>query len=235
MRMVWIVTVIALALPAQAQQTGPRESQARITVTGQGHAEAAPDMATVSMAVVTEGESARRAMAANSEAARRVLAQLKVGGIAEKDMQTSGLSLSPRWDNRSASPGKAPPIVGFVARNSITVRLRDLDKLGDVVDAVLQAGANSFQGLSFGLQEPGPLADQARRLAVADALRKAQLYTKAAGVTLGLVHSISETGSAIPGSQMMRSTTVMESAAVPIAQGEVTASASVVMEFDIQP
>lgn len=112
--------------------------------------------------------------------------------------------------------------------------MRDLSALGSVLDAVIADGANSFQGLNFGLQDPEPTLDEARRRAVADGLRKAALYAAAAGVRLGPLTSLSEAGSNQPRPEMMQAAR-MSSDAVPVAPGEVTVSASVTMVFAIAP
>lgn len=206
----------------------------QITVTGEGRVEAVPDMATVIMGVVTEGDTGAEAMSANSAALAQVFARLRAAGVEERDMQTSNLSLSPRWDNRSSSISGQPQIVGFVASNTVSVRLRDLAQVGTVLDAVVQSGANSFQGISFGLQNPQPVQDEARQKAVRDAIRKARLYAEAAGVELGDIQRITENGGGSPRPVMMAmEADMVRSAAVPVAQGEVSLHASVTVVFAI--
>lgn len=201
----------------------------QITVTGTGTVQVVPDLATVSLGVTTEGPSASDAMAANSKALAAVMARLKAAGIAERDMQTSNLSLNPNWVNYDN--GTAPQIQGYVASNMLTVQVRDLAAIGGVLDAVVADGANTLNGLSFGLADPRPKEDEARKAAVADAVARARLLAEAAGAHLGAIVSITE-GGFTPGPMPMFAKAA-ESAAVPVAAGEVEVSASVTMVFDI--
>lgn len=227
MRIIGILLAVMLATPVWA------DTQLRqITVTGQGAIETAPDMATITVGVTTEAKTAVDALEKNSTSTSAVLDRLNALGIDLRDLQTRNLSLSPRWTSRSSSVDAPSEISGFVATNSITVRVRDLPKLGDVLDAVVRDGANTFHGLSFGLQEPRSATDEARKQAVADAIAKATLYAQAAGVALGDVLSISEDRAAAQpfgGVEMVR----MASDVVPVAEGELTIGASVTMIFAI--
>lgn len=211
-----------LALPLEAQEART------ITVTGEGRVSAAPDMAILRLGVSREARKASDAMRAASEAAAAVLAQIKISGIAPRDVQTANVSLSPRWDH---SKNNAPRVVGYVASNDLTVRVRDLSSLGGLMDGVVSDGANQMNGLSFAIAEPRPLQDQARQEAVADARAKAELLAEAAGVVLGPVMTISEGGGARPPIAMARGA-MMESA-VPIAAGELDVRINVSVIFSI--
>ncbi len=202
----------------------------QITVTGQGRADAQPDMAMISVGVSSQAASAKQALAQTNSATARVLERLKAAGIAARDLQTGALSLSPRWDQRG-EPGQERAITGYLATNSVRVRVRQLADLGKMLDTAVELGANQFNGLSFGLQDPGPQTDKARRAAVADALARARLYAAAAGVKLGPILSISEAGVTPPPMPQMRSMAAAE--AVPLAPGEVTLEASVTVVFAI--
>ncbi len=197
----------------------------QIVVSGEGRVEARPDMATVSLGVTTEAETAAEALDENSTRMAEVLAQLREAGIEERDLQTSGLSLGPRWDYGGGT--RQPRLIGFTATNSLSVRVRDLDTLGGILDRSVRDGANTFNGLTFGLIEPQPVLDEARRRAVADARRKAELYAEAAGVTLGPILTLTESGGIAPPQPMMRMAAAEMSDAVPIAQGEVNITANV--------
>lgn len=203
----------------------------RITVSGEGQVEAAPDMATITLGVTNEAREAKAAMEATSDAVARVLERLSSLGIAPRDLQTRELSLSPVWSDRGAAGEERRRITGFVASNTVLVRVRDLTALGGILDAVISDGANDFNGLRFGIQEPDPLMDAARRRAVADAMAQAELLAEAAGVELGPVMSISAHGGGRPApmAEAMRSS----AAGVPVAAGEVTVSANVSMVFAI--
>jgi uncharacterized protein YggE len=197
------------------------EDRATITMTGEGRAPAAPDMATISLGVVSEADTARAAMDAASASVAALLASLSSAGIEERDVQTSALQLNPVW-NHSSSSISGPEITGFSASNTVTVRVRALDALGGVLDGVLDAGANTFNGLQFGLQDPEHATDAARAAAVADARRKAELVAAAAGVALGPILSIAEAGAEMPPQPMFRMEASMAADAVPVAPGELT-------------
>lgn len=214
----------ALAAPAQAQ------TAAQITVTGEGQVEASPDMATMTLGVTTEGTTPAEAMAANSAQLSAVLDRLKAAGTAEGDLQTTGLSLNPNWQQDAT--GNAPRIVGYVATNMLTVRIRALDTLGGVLDAAIGQGANTFNGVSFGLADPTPAMNEARRRAVADAMARAELLANAAGVALGPVLSITEGAPGGWPAPMFRMNEAASSP-VPVAAGQVNTQASVTMVFAI--
>ncbi|MFN3645060.1 MAG: SIMPL domain-containing protein [Gemmobacter sp.] len=208
------------ALPARAEAPAPR-----ITVTGEGRTETAPDMATVSLGVQTRADTAAAALAENSAQLARVLARLKAAGIAERDLQTSGLGLGPQMDY--SRDGQPPRVVGYEASNQLTVRVRDLSRLGAVLDQAVGDGANTLNGLSFGLSDPAAALDAARVQAVAEARRKARMMAEAAGARLGAVLEMNEQGNGLDPRPMFRTGAAMEAAAVPIAGGEVGYAVSV--------
>ena len=201
-----------------------------ISVAAEGRVEAVPDMAVISLGVVNEAATAGTAMAATSAAAARVLDRLVGFGIEPRDIQTSQLTLNPVWSN-AANEGRSK-ITGFSATNALTVRVRDLDRLGEIMDAVIEDGANDFNGLSFAVAEPAPLIDAARAKAVAEARSIAAQLAAGAGVGLGPVQSISEQGGGMPRPQMMEA--FAGRSAVPVAAGEVSLSVSVSMVFAIE-
>ena len=220
-----LATTLSLApLTAAVAET------ATLTVTGMATVETVPDLATLSLGVTTMGPTAGAAMKANSDAVAAVIARLKTTGVADRDIQTSNLSLNPNWVPNAS--GTASEIQGYMATNMVTIRIRALDTTGAVLDAAIADGANSLNGLFFGLQEPRPAEDEARTLAVADALARAALLAGAAGTTLGPILSITDGGAAppLPG-PMSR----MEdaAAAVPVEAGSLGITASVTMVFQI--
>lgn len=220
--LICLLSVWLFAAGGQAQELR------QITVTGEGAAVAAPDMATISLGVSHRADSAEEAMARVSQGVAEILDVLPRFGIAARDTKTSGLSLYPVFANSSINPQDR--LSGFEASNGVTIRVRDLNQLGAALEAVLRTGANRLGGLSFGVQQPAPLQEAARRGAVADAMARARVYADAAGVTLGQVVSISEAGGGYRPEPMMRAA---RSEAVPIAAGETTISASVTMVFAI--
>lgn len=201
---------------------------ATLTVTGEGAVETVPDMALVSLGVTTEGKTAAEAMTANSDGLAAVLAQLTSLGIKPEDMQTSALSLNPNWTGHDTG---SPVISGYMASNMVTLRLRDLDGLGSLLDATIAGGANTLNGISFEVSEPKPLLDAARAEAVADAKARAEVLATAAGVKLGAIETIAEGGSGGGGGPMFKS--MAAESAVPIAAGEVVMSASVTITWQI--
>ncbi|MBT9244380.1 SIMPL domain-containing protein [Gemmobacter fulvus] len=223
----WNVLVMTTALGlAGAGMAVAADPAPQITVTGEGQVNGAPDLATISLGVTTEGATAAEAMAANSAELARVMGNLTMAGIAAKDVQTTGLSINPNWQNDS-SGATAPRIAGYIASNMLTVRVRALEGLGSVLDAAVKDGANTLNGVEFGLADPAPAMDEARKRAVADARGRATLLAEAAGVTLGKIVSISESGGYQPPMPMMRMAADAAGGAVPVAAGEVSVSANV--------
>lgn len=214
---------------ALAQETPLRT----ISVTGSGIAEAEPDMALISLAVTRHDPDAAAAMAAVSADVRKVLDKLSAAGVEDRDMQTDRLSIQPVWDN-NRNNSTPPRVIGFTASNGVSVRLRDLSNVGDVLNMVIKEGANDFSGIQFTLQDPKPSRDAARAEAVADATDKARQMAEAAGVTLGQVRTMTEghVSSPRPMMQMARMESVAQS--VPIAAGEVGVMVSVSMVFEIE-
>lgn len=218
-----LTTALALPLPALADD-------ALITVTGEASIPVQPDLATLSLGVTTQGTTAAAAMAGNSAALSAVLDRLKAAGIAERDLQTSNLTLNPNWVGYES--GATPTISGYTASNLLTVRVRALDTLGTVLDAAITDWANTLNGLTFELSEPRPKLDEARRAAVTDAMARAKLLAEAAGAELGPVQSITEGGGYVNPAPMFRQEAA--TSPVPVAAGEIGVTASVTMVFEIK-
>jgi uncharacterized protein YggE len=222
-----IVAGTLLATPVLAQ-TEP----AVISVTGEATISAAPDLAQVDGGVTSEAKTAREASETNNAAMGKVLLALKAAGIAEKDFQTSRLSLQPQSaPNRS---GPAAAIVSYRASNRVTVRVRDVTKVANVIDTLVAAGANDIGGIDFIVSGASKLLDQAREQAVEDARRKAEIYAKAAGVTLGAPLSISEGGGS-PMPMQFRAKAMAAAPSTPVAQGEETLAVTVSVSWAIKP
>ena len=205
----------------------------QITVTGQAEIAAVPDMAIISMGVTQQATVAKDAVDALSVDMAGVLARLAELGVEQRDMQTSQLSLNPIWEEHRSNGAEPRRIVGFVASSRVSLRVRDLGALGGLLDAVLEDGANRFSGLRFGVQEPEPLEAEARKAAVRDAVARATQLAEAAGVTLGAVRDIRESGG--PGAPMMMEMAGARSNGVPVAAGEVSIGSQVTVIFDIAP
>ena len=169
-----------------------------ISVTGEANVSVAPDQAQIDAGVTSDARTAREASEANNAAMAKVLLALKGAGIEEKDYQTSRLSLQPQFATPSKVAERAPGIVSFRASNRVTVRIRDVSKVANVIDVLVGAGANDIGGINFTVTQASKHLDEAREKAIADARRKAEIYAKAAGVTLGEPLSISEEGAPVP-------------------------------------
>lgn len=229
MRLIHVLALsAAVLLPAGGPSLAQDKSPATIVVTGTGTVEAAPDIATLSIGVTTQGDTAAAAMAANSAAVDAVIARLTASGIAPRDMQTSNLSLFPVWSDSSVSP---PAMTSYTASNQLTVRVRDLATLGAVLDAAVTDGANTLNGLTFGLADPEPALDTARTEAVAAARSRAELLATAAGLKLGRIVMISEGGASTDPGPMFRADASAMS--VPVAGGELGLSASVTVQYEL--
>jgi hypothetical protein len=226
-----LLTLAIVLLGAAARAETPADFPAAISVTGEARISVAPDIAFVDAGVATDARSAREASDANNTAMAKVFAALKAANIDPRDIQTSRLSLQPQYaPNRSSGPTS---ITGYRASNRVTVRIHDVSKVAGVIDTLVGAGANDIGNVSFSVSQASQLLDDAREKAVADARRKAEIYAKAAGVTLGAPLSISEEGAPQP---VFRGKMVagMAAAPTPIAQGEETLSISVSVSWAIK-
>ncbi len=215
-----------LAVPASAQTVPP----ASISVSGEATVSVPPDLALVDGGVTSDAKTAREASDANNAAMGKLMQALKGAGIEAKDIQTSRLSLQPQ-----SAPNRSGPsaIVGYRASNRVTIRVHDVAKVASVIDTLVAAGANDIGGISFIVSQASKLLDEAREQAVADARRKAEIYAKAAGVTLGAPLSISEEGP--PGAMPFRRMAAGMAAAAPVAQGEETLHVTVGVSWAIKP
>lgn len=204
-----------------------------ITVNGEGRATAAPDMAIITIGVQSEALNAADALRQNSANMSATIKKLKDLGVKDRDIQTSGLSVNPRYNyERDRSQ---PELIGFVASNNVTVRLRDLKNAGEVIDQAVQSGANSLSGVSFSFSDPEPLYEEARKDAVDDAKAKAELLTDAAGVRLGRLVTIQDGYVSTPQPKMYGARMEMAAdSAVPMEAGESEITASVTLIYEIE-
>ena len=216
-----------LSVPALAQTAPP----AAITVTGEATVSAAPDLAQIDGGVSSDAKTAREASDANNAAMGKILLALKGAGIAENDFQTSRLSLQPQY-----APNRTGPflVVGYRASNRVTVRLREPNKLASVIDTLVSAGANDIGGIAFTVSSASKLLDGAREQAIADARRKAEIYAKAAGVSLGAPVNISEESSPVP-APFRKNIATMAAAPAPVSPGEETLQVTVSVSWAIKP
>jgi len=217
-----IVSIVSLApLPSLAIEK-------LVTVTGEATVAIAPDAAMIRIGVSSQDKTAREASDANAKQMTAVLAAIKSNSIADRDIQTSRLSLQPQYDPNKSGTAR---LTGFQATNQVTVKIRDIGKLAAVLDSAIAAGANEMSGIEFIVSDQSKLLDRARDDAIADAHRKAGLYAKAAGSRLGRIVAISEEGSAPPPRPMQ----ALRAGAVPIAPGEQTLRAAVTVSYELAP
>lgn len=225
----------ALALTLAATTARADEAPRTISVTGLGEVAAMPDIAYATVGVRTVAGTARAALSENSTTMAAVLDALRGSGIADRDMRTTNVSLHPRWRTEVTENGtRVQVLTGYEAANLLRVTCRDLSKLGELLDALTGAGANDMRGISFDVDDKGKLMDEARAIAVRNARANAQLYAREAGVSLGAVLSISEAGVPTPIHRGRAMAEMAVAASVPIAEGELTVSASVSMTFAIE-
>jgi len=234
-----LLTLAALLTsPAFAQNTA-QAPQRTLSLTGQAEVKSAPDIAVISAGVVSEARTAREALTLNNKSMASVLQTIEASGVAKKDIQTSNFSVQPKYKyaKRTNSGEQDPPrIVGYTVSNTVTVIVRELANLGQVLDAVVSSGVNQMNGLSFSIAEPAPLRNQARKLAVTEARERAELYAQAAGVSLGKILSISEAGGVRPPQPASRRAAFEAVAAgtVPIAQGQQSIQMQVNIVWEIE-
>lgn len=215
-----LIAIAALA-PLSA-----RAADKTVTVTGEATISVAPDTAMIRIGVTSQGKTAREASDTNAQKMTLVLGAIRDSGIADRDVQTSRLTLQPQYDPNKAGPAR---LLGFQVTNQVTVKIRDIDKLPNILDKAIGAGANEMSGIEFVVSEQSKLLDQARDEAIADARRKAELYAKAAGAKLGPVMTIAEEGVPNP----PRPIAALRAGMVPVAPGERELRAAVVVSFEL--
>lgn len=232
------------ALPALAQETGQPSIAAGSTLlslSAQGKSTRTPDLAVFNAGVVTQGTSASEALSANAAAMNRVIATLKKAGIADKDIQTSQISLNPVYSQPEYGPNgvprQEPRITDYQAVNNVTIRSRNVAGFGKVLDALVASGANQVNGPSFQMAEPAAAMDEARLDAMKSARARAELYARAAGLRVLRIVSISESGGFAPPQPVYVRAMKAEAAAAPtpIAVGEVEAEVNLSVQFELAP
>jgi uncharacterized protein YggE len=226
-------TLVILVISSPAALAS-NESQRTITVNGQGKASAPPDMAAIQTGVVTHGVTAIEALSENNQIMSRIMDILIGHKIAEKDVQTSILNVTPEYkhDERGRVEDK---IIGYSVRNQVQVRVRNLNDLGQVIDALVLAGSNQVSGIRFGIDDPAEVINQAREKAIADARGRAELYARSAGVRVGKILAISEQATEWPRAQGAYRMYDMEAvSSVPVATGEQEYSVTIQMILTLE-
>jgi uncharacterized protein YggE len=215
----------ALSLPAFAAEPHT------ITMTGHGEIKAVPDTATVNAGVTTNALTAAAALSANTTRMNQVFDALKKLGVADRNIQTTGFSVSPQYTNGDSNNPRR--LTGYQVNNEVSVRLEDVTRVGATLDTLVGAGANQMNSIGFDIANPAPLLEKARTQAVADARARAQTYAQAAGVTLGPIDSISEGGGEIPRPMFRLEQVVVTGSRVPVAAGEQSVTADVTVVWEI--
>lgn len=227
----WMTALAAgllLAMPAGA--AGESRMQRTVTVSAKGSVVAKPDVARISAGAVTEAASAREALTANSALIEKLIEALKRAGIAPADLKTQSLNVAPRYTHNPE--GRAPQIDGYSVHNELSVMVRDLGRLGTILDELVTLGANQIGGLSFEIAEPEKLEDEARKAAIANARRQASLYAEAAGSALGEIVAITEGAAAPPHPGPVHTRAL--AAAVPIEAGSERVEVSVTATWSLR-
>jgi uncharacterized protein YggE len=204
--------VLAMALEAAAAEPDQRPERT-VSVAASGSVLAEPDLAFISTAVISEAETAREALTRNSSTMAKVIEGLKALGIPAPDIRTTAINVEPRYRNVK---DQAPSIVGYQVVNQVRITARELKRLGEVLDQVVSLGVNQISGIAFDVSKAEDLKDEARKVAMANALRRARLYAANAGADIGQVLAISEDAPVAGPRAMARSTLAAD---VPIEPG----------------
>ena len=204
-----------------------------LSVSAEASAKRVPDVATISTGVVTQAADANAAMRANAVQMDKVMAAIKAAGIGERDVQTSGINLNPQYKYVENAP---PSIVGYQASNTVNLKVRDIAKLGKVLDALAGVGANQINGPSFEIDNPEPVYDEARLAALKKAQGRAETYAKSLGLQVRRIVSISEGNGGfrpVPMMAMAKMEARDASGAPPVSPGETTVSVNLDVVFEL--
>jgi uncharacterized protein YggE len=230
MRPFLAAALLALPAAAQAQAEAPLHGT-RLDIAATGEVSRVPDVARIGAGVVTSAPSASAAMEQNARQMAAVRAALKRAGIAERDIQTSALSLSPEY--RQDPAGAPPQVTGYRASNEVVVTFRDVSASGRILDALVSQGANQINGPNLSVDHPESALDEARVKALAVARARAELYARAAGKHVARIVSIAESGGAEPGPRpMYRMAAAQDSTAVSPGTQTLAVTLSVTFELD---
>lgn len=229
--------VLLLITPAIADEAQNDFAPGRLSLNATGEVRGAPDIATLNAGVVSEGDTAKAALADNRTRMNGVFRALRAAGVKDKDMQTSGLNVSPiyRTVKVPVSSSSERRISGYRVNNQVTAVVRDLQNLGPAIDALVESGANNIGGVTFGLSNQDKALDEARKEAVKVLMAKAKLYADATGFQVGRIVNMSENSGYSPRPMMsMARTMSSEAAPTPIAAGEVSTRVTVNATFEIK-
>jgi uncharacterized protein YggE len=184
-----VAAALAVARPGMAAD-GDKAVERAVSVSASGSVSAVPDMAFISAGVLTEADTARDALSRNNATMAKLIDGLKAAGIAAKDIQTNAMNVAPRYVQ--PREGRPATVSGYSVTNQVRITVRDIRKLGDILDQAIALGANQMHGIGFDVSNAETLKDEARKLAMQNARRRAELYATAAGAQLGPVLRIAE-------------------------------------------
>lgn len=225
-----LATGLAMTASAQTPPTIANDGTL-LSISAEAKVTRTPDIATLSTGVVTQAAEANAALRQNTEQMTKVVAAIKAAGIAERDVQTTGISINPQYRYAENQP---PTITGYQASNTLNVKVRDIAKLGKVLDTLVAVGANQINGPSFEIDNPDEAYDEARVAAIKKAQSRAELYAKSLGLRVRRMVSISEGGGYNqPGPVPMMKMAAMESADAPVSPGESSLTASINVVFEL--
>ena len=225
------VTAAPLCEPRTAMAAdGDKPAERFISVSATGSVDAEPDLASVSAGVIVEADTAKEALQRSSTVMVKLIDGLKALGVASKDMQTTAVNVEPRYTQ--ARDGRPAAVVGYRVVNRVHLMVREVQRLGEILDGAIGLGANQINGIGFDVSNAEALKDEARKLAMVNARRRAELYATAAGAQLGSVLTISEDQSAGARPTMMARAAVAGS--VPIEAGTRTLTVDVNVTFALR-
>ncbi|MBI3438648.1 MAG: SIMPL domain-containing protein [Proteobacteria bacterium] len=221
------------SLAQQAQMPMPPIQGTLLSMSAEGKVEGRPDMATINLGVQTEAQTAQAAVQANAQRMTALLAALRRAGIAERDIQTSNVSVNPQQQYRENRP---PIVTGYQANNTVTAKIRAIDTVGRVIDATVAAGGNTVNGVYFSYQNPDAQMDAARRNAIQEARRRAEIYASALNMHVARVVAVQEGGGYSPPVPMMmaRGLASADAAPTPVEPGQIETTATVSVTFELR-
>lgn len=225
------IVLMGMAAPAAAQE----QRGTVLNINAEGVSESRPDMATVSVGVVTTGRTVQAALEENSRRMTSLIETLRREGVADRDIQTASVSVHPQRQQRV--------VANHRATNSVRVRVREVEATGRVVQAIVAAGGNTVEGVSLSHQDPDAQFDHARQAAIAEARRRADLYAEALGLRVVRAIEVTEEGAARPVSEQLELTATLTTDSllnelpqvlVPIVPGEITTRSRVSVSFELR-
>lgn len=203
----------------------------RLDIVATGEVTRVPDIANISAGVMTMAPTASAAIQQNAQRMNAVRAALRSAGIADRDIQTSTISLNPEYRYRE---NESPVLTGYRASNQVTVRFRDIERTGPILDALVAQGANQINGPMLSIDKPEAALDEARMQALQVAQRRAEIYARQMGKRVGRILSVSESGGGFPPPvPMMARAEMQDAASTAIDPGEQTLSVSLSVSFEL--